>query len=83
MCQLTAVPENAPTGNPICSDLLPRVGGKQQAVPLESVLGASLFSRMEISMSGSCPSASDKSEGQAGFGPPDGGAVIVKADGSV
>jgi len=29
------------------------------------------------------PSASDKSEGQAGSSPPDGIAVIVKADGSV
>lgn len=77
------MPENAPTRNPVCSDLLPRVGGKQQAVPLESVLWASLLSSDGSSMSGSCPSASDKSEGQAGSSPPDGIAIIVKADGSV
>lgn len=34
-------------------------------------------------MSGSCPSASDKSEGQAGLTAPDGMTVIVKADASV
>lgn len=40
------------------------------------------FPVTEALMSGSCPSASDKSEGQAGSSPPDGIAVIVKADGS-
>lgn len=58
-----------------------REGSSKQYHPSQSC-GHLSFPVMEALMSGSCPSASDKSEGQAGSSPPDGIAIIVKADGS-
>ena len=57
-------------------------GSSRQYHPRQSC-GHLSFPAMEALMSGSCPSASDKSQGQAGSSPPDGIALIVRADGSV